>query len=529
MDQVKIRRALLSVSDKSGLADLGAALARHGVELVSTGGTAKALREAGLEVRDISDLTGFPEMMDGRVKTLHPKVHGGLLGVRDDPEHEKAMREHGIPAIDLVVVNLYPFAQTVARGAERDEIVENIDIGGPSMVRSAAKNHAFVAIVTAPADYPALIEALDSNDGMTSYDFRKLLASKAFSATAAYDSMIASWFAFADQGETLPDRLPVVMQRAESLRYGENPHQSAALYVPAAPQARGIAQAEQMQGKELSYNNYNDADAALELAAEFRDGDPACVIVKHANPCGVAVAGTLLEAYQAALACDPVSAFGGIVAVNRPLSRADAEAITGIFTEVVIAPDADAEARQAFAAKKNLRLLLTGELPDPARPGLTLKSIAGGYLVQSRDNGRVGRADLKIVTKRAPTEQELADCLFAWTVAKHVKSNAIVYAKNGATAGIGAGQMNRVESARIAAWKAKDAAERAGWAEPMTVGSAVASDAFFPFADGLLTAVEAGATAVIQPGGSIRDEEVIAAADEAGLAMVFTGMRHFRH
>jgi len=529
MDQVKIRRALLSVSDKSGLADLGAALARHGVELVSTGGTAKALREAGLEVRDISDLTGFPEMMDGRVKTLHPKVHGGLLGVRDDPEHEKAMREHGIPAIDLVVVNLYPFAQTVARGAERDEIVENIDIGGPSMVRSAAKNHAFVAIVTDPADYPALIEALDSNDGMTSYDFRKLLASKAFSATAAYDSMIASWFAFADQGETLPDRLPVVMQRAESLRYGENPHQSAALYVPAAPQARGIAQAEQMQGKELSYNNYNDADAALELAAEFRDGDPACVIVKHANPCGVAVAGTLLEAYQAALACDPVSAFGGIVAVNRPLSRADAEAITGIFTEVVIAPDADAEARQAFAAKKNLRLLLTGELPDPARPGLTLKSIAGGYLVQSRDNGRVGRADLKIVTKRAPTEQELADCLFAWTVAKHVKSNAIVYAKNGATAGIGAGQMNRVESARIAAWKAKDAAERAGWAEPMTVGSAVASDAFFPFADGLLTAVEAGATAVIQPGGSIRDEEVIAAADEAGLAMVFTGMRHFRH
>ena len=529
MDQVKIRRALLSVSDKSGLADLGAALVRHGVELVSTGGTAKALREAGLEVRDISDLTGFPEMMDGRVKTLHPKVHGGLLGVRDDPEHEKAMREHGIPAIDLVVVNLYPFAQTVARGGERDEIVENIDIGGPSMVRSAAKNHAFVAIVTAPADYPALIEALDSNDGMTSYDFRKLLASKAFSATAAYDSMIASWFAFADQGETLPDRLPVVMQRAESLRYGENPHQSAALYVPAAPQARGIAQAEQMQGKELSYNNYNDADAALELAAEFRDGDPACVIVKHANPCGVAVAGTLLEAYQAALACDPVSAFGGIVAVNRPLSRADAEAITGIFTEVVIAPDADAEARQAFAAKKNLRLLLTGELPDPARPGLTLKSIAGGYLVQSRDNGRVGRADLKIVTKRAPTEQELADCLFAWTVAKHVKSNAIVYAKNGATAGIGAGQMNRVESARIAAWKAKDAAERAGWAEPMTVGSAVASDAFFPFADGLLTAVEAGATAVIQPGGSIRDEEVIAAADEAGLAMVFTGMRHFRH
>jgi phosphoribosylaminoimidazolecarboxamide formyltransferase/IMP cyclohydrolase len=529
MDQVKIRRALLSVSDKSGLAELGAALARHGVELVSTGGTAKSLREAGLDVRDISDLTGFPEMMDGRVKTLHPKVHGGLLGVRDDPAHSKAMTEHDIAPIDLVVVNLYPFAQTVARGADRDEIVENIDIGGPSMVRSAAKNHAFVAIVTDPADYPALVEALDANDGMTSYDLRKQLAAKAFSATAAYDSMIASWFAFADQGETLPSRLPVVMERAETLRYGENPHQIAALYLPAGARANGIAQAEQVQGKALSYNNYNDADAALELAAEFRDGDPVCVIVKHANPCGVAVAGTLLEAYQEALACDSVSAFGGIVAVNRPLSRADAEAITGIFTEVVIAPDADAEARQVFAARKNLRLLLTGALPDPARAGLTLKSIAGGYLVQSRDNGRIGRPDLKVVTRRPPTEQELADCLFAWTVAKHVKSNAIVYAKGGATAGIGAGQMNRVESARIAAWKARDAAERAGWAEPRTIGSAVASDAFFPFADGLLTAIEAGATAVIQPGGSIRDEEVIAAADEAGLAMVFTGMRHFRH
>jgi len=529
VNDVKIGRALLSVSDKSGLAELGQALARHGVELVSTGGTAKALREAGLEVRDISELTGFPEMMDGRVKTLHPKVHGGLLGVRHNPEHAAAMAEHAIGAIDLVVVNLYPFAQTVARGAAREEVIENIDIGGPSMVRSAAKNHDYVAIVTDPADYADLIAALDASGGMTSLELRKRLAAKAFAATASYDAAIASWFAFADQGQMFPDMLPLAMKRGEELRYGENPHQKAALYLPTGPHTRGIAQAEQVQGKELSYNNYNDADAALELASEFRGGDPACVIVKHANPCGVAVAGTLLEAYQAALACDSVSAFGGIVAVNRPLTGPAAEAIAAIFTEVVIAPEADAEARAIFAAKKNLRLLLIGALPDPARPGLAMKSIAGGYLVQSRDNGAITRDDLKLVTKRAPTEQELADCLFAWTVAKHVKSNAIVYAKGGSTAGIGAGQMNRLESARIAAWKAKDAAEKAGWAEPRTIGSAVASDAFFPFADGLLTAVEAGATAVIQPGGSIRDADVIAAADEAGLAMLFTGMRHFRH
>ena len=529
MSDVKISRALLSVSDKTGLAELGRALARHGVELVSTGGTAKALREAGLEVRDVSDLTGFPEMMDGRVKTLHPKVHGGLLAVRDDSDHRAAMEAHGIGAIDLVVVNLYPFEATVARGAPRGEVIENIDIGGPSMVRSAAKNHAWVAIVTDPADYPALVEAMDGAGGMTSIAFRKYLAAKAFAATAAYDSAIAQYFAFADQGRMFPDTLPLTMKLGAALRYGENPHQNAALYLPAGPHARGIAQAEQVQGKALSYNNYNDSDAALELAAEFRDGDPACVIVKHANPCGVAVADSLLEAYRAALACDPVSAFGGIVAVNRPLDRASAEAISAIFTEVVIAPAADEEARAVFAAKKNLRLLLTGELPDPARPGLNLRSIAGGWLVQSRDNGRVANEDLKLVTKRAPTETELADCLFAWTVARHVKSNAIVYAKGGATAGIGAGQMNRLESARIAAWKAKDAAEKAGWPEPRTIGSAVASDAFFPFADGLLAAVEAGTTAVIQPGGSIRDEEVIAAADEAGLAMLFTGMRHFRH
>jgi phosphoribosylaminoimidazolecarboxamide formyltransferase/IMP cyclohydrolase len=523
MTEIAIRRALLSVSDKTGLAELGHALAERGVELVSTGGTAQALRHAGLQVRDIADLTDFPEMMDGRVKTLHPKVHGGLLGVRDNPQHAAAMEAHGIGAIDLVVVNLYPFAQTVTRGADRDEVIENIDIGGPSMVRSAAKNHKFVAIVTDPADYGIAAK------GSTTLDDRKRLAAKAYALTAQYDATIASWFAFADQGQLFPETISIPLRRGQELRYGENPHQKAALYLPAGPAARGIAQAAQVQGKELSYNNFNDADAALELVSEFKDGPPTVVIVKHANPCGVATAETLLEAYRAAFACDTVSAFGGIIACNRPLDGPTAEAITDIFTEVVVAPEADEAARAAFARKKNLRLLLTGDLPDPRRPNLVLKSIAGGMLVQSRDGGAVGRDDLQVVTKRQPTNRELADCLFAWTVAKHVKSNAIVYANGSATAGIGAGQMNRLESARIAAWKARDAAEKAGWAEPRTIGSAVASDAFFPFADGLLAAVEAGATAVIQPGGSIRDEEVIAAADEAGLAMMFTGMRHFRH
>ena len=529
MTDLKIARALLSVSDKTGLVELGAALVRHGVELVSTGGTAAALRGGGLPVRDVADLTGFPEMMDGRVKTLHPAVHGGLLGVRNDAGHAEAMAAHGIGAIDIVVVNLYPFAATVARGAGRDEIVENIDIGGPAMIRSAAKNHAFVACVTDPADYAELTRALDETNGTTSLDLRKRLAAKAFSTTAAYDATIASWFAFADQGAMFPDTLHLTARRGASLRYGENPHQHGALYLPVGPATRGIAQARQVGGKALSYNNYNDADAALELIAEFRDAAPACVIVKHANPCGVALGGTVAEAYAHALASDPVSAFGGIVAVNRPLDGAAAAAITGIFTEVVIAPDADDEALALFAARKNLRLLLTGDLPDAARPGLGLKSIAGGYLLQSRDDGRVGAGDLRVVTRRAPTEAERADALFAWTVARHVKSNAIVYAKDKVTAGIGAGQMNRLESARIAAWKAQDAAAKAGWAEPRTIGSAVASDAFFPFADGLLAAAEAGATCVIQPGGSVRDTEVIAAADEAGLAMLFTGMRHFRH
>lgn len=529
MSNVTIKRALLSVSDKTGLVELGEALAARGVDLVSTGGTAKALRDAGLEVRDISDLTDFPEMMDGRVKTLHPKVHGGLLAVRDNAEHAASMAEHEIGAIDLVVVNLYPFEATVARGAERDEIIENIDIGGPSMVRSAAKNHQFVTIVTDPVDYAELQSELDASDGATSLAFRRKCAAKAYAATAAYDSMISQWFAFADQGQTFPDMLAINGKAPVGLRYGENPHQKAALYLPVGPHRSGIAQAEQLQGKELSYNNYNDADAALELCAEFKGGDPAVVIVKHANPCGVAQTASLLDAWHDALACDSVSAFGGIVAVNVELDGATAEAICEIFTEVVIAPSVSEEAKATFAKKKNLRLLVTGDLPDPRRGGLAIKPITGGLLVQTRDNGTISEADLKVVTERAPTEQELKDCFFAWTVARHVKSNAIVYAKGGATAGIGAGQMNRRDSSRIAATKATEAAEKYEWAAPRTVGSAVASDAFFPFADGLLAAAEAGATAVIQPGGSIRDDEVIEAANKAGLAMVFTGMRHFRH
>lgn len=540
MAQVTIKRALLSVSDKSGLAELGKALAARGVELVSTGGTAKALRDAGLEVKDISELTGFPEMMDGRVKTLHPKVHGGLLAVRDDEAHAAAMEEYGIGAIDLVVVNLYPFEATVAKGADRPEIIENIDIGGPSMVRSSAKNHAFVTIVTDPADYAELTGELDANDGATSEAFRIRMAGKAYARTAAYDAAIANWFAFGDaythplgtdllQATPFVPTMPLAFKREDVLRYGENPHQQAAVYTPQSVGAAGIAQATQLQGKELSYNNYNDADAALELAAEFAGGDPAVVIVKHANPCGVAQAGSLVEAWEAALQCDSVSAFGGIVAVNTELDGATAEQIAKIFTEVVIAPSVSAEAKEIFAKKKNLRLLETGGLPDPRRGGFAMKTIAGGMLIQSRDNGAISESDLKVVTEREPTAQELKDCLFAWTVARHVKSNAIVYAKNGATAGIGAGQMNRRDSSRIAAMKAAEAAETYEWPEPKTVGSAVASDAFFPFADGLLAAAEAGATAIIQPGGSIRDDEVIAAANEAGLAMVFTGMRHFRH
>ena len=540
MGEPVIKRALLSVSDKSGLAQLGQALAAKGVELVSTGGTAKALREAGLTVKDVSDLTDFPEMMDGRVKTLHPMVHGGLLAVRDDADHVAAMDDHGIGAIDLVVVNLYPFEETVAKGAKRDEIIENIDIGGPSMVRSAAKNHAFVTIVTDPADYGELTAELDEHDGATSQPFRVRMAGKAYARTAAYDAAIANWFAFADAfaqpTDAKPSRptpfvetLPLAFKRADILRYGENPHQDAAIYLPQSAGTKGIAQAEQLQGKALSYNNYNDADAALELVAEFAGQDPAVVIVKHANPCGVAQAATLVDAWEAALACDSVSAFGGIVAVNCELDGETAEKIAQIFTEVIIAPAMSDDARAILAKKKNLRVLLAADMPDPRRGGFSMKTIAGGLLIQGRDNGAITPDDLKVVTEREPSKQEIRDCLFAWTVARHVKSNAIVYAKDGATAGIGAGQMNRRDSSRIAATKAQEAAETHGWSQSRAVGSAAASDAFFPFADGLLAAADAGATAIIQPGGSMRDDAVIAAANEAGLAMVFTGMRHFRH
>ena len=529
MTEVTIRRALLSVSDKSGVVELASRLAKGGVELVSTGGTARALREAGLPVRDVSDVTGFPEMMDGRVKTLHPLIHGGLLAVRDDPEHAAAMDAHEIGAIDLLVSNLYPFEDTVRRGAGRDEVIENIDIGGPAMIRSAAKNHAFVTIVTDPDDYALLLEELAEHDGATTLAFRKRMAAKAFAATAAYDAMISQWFAFADQQQMFPDMLAMNGRRLRELRYGENPHQKAALYAPLGPHMAGVAQAEQVQGKELSYNNYADADAALELIAEFRDADPTVAILKHANPCGVASAGTLLEAYEEAFACDTISPFGGIVAANRALDGATAEAITRIMTEVVVAPGADDDARAVFARKKNLRLLLVDDLPDPRRGGLQVKPIVGGLLVQSRDNGAVALDALKIVTERAPTERQLRDMLFAWTIVRHVKSNAVVFARDGVTAGIGAGQVNRRDSARIAATRAREAAETAGWKHSRTVGSAMASEAFLPFADALEAAIEAGATAVIQPGGAMRDDEVIARANEAGIAMAFTGMRHFRH
>ena len=523
-----IRRALISVSDKTGLVDFAQGLARHGVFLISTGGTAKALRDAGLTVADVSDITGFPEMMDGRVKTLHPIVHGGLLGLRD--KHADAMQEHGIEGIDLLVCNLYPFEATVAKGAPFDEVIENIDIGGPAMTRSAAKNHDWVTVVVDVEDYAAVLAELDANGGATTLNLRRRLAQTAYARTAAYDAAVSNWFAtqLEDQ-ETPPRRRAFAGTLRQSLRYGENPHQAAAFYTTGEKRP-GVSNAEQLQGKELSYNNISDTDAAYELIAEFdASAHAACAIIKHANPCGVALGSSLKEAYEKALACDPVSAFGGNVAFNRPLDGATAELITKLFTEVIIAPDANADARKILAAKKGLRLLVAGSLPDPALPGLTFKSVSGGLLVQTRDNGHVRREDLKIVTKRQPTEVEIADMLFAFVVGKHVKSNTIVFAKNLVTAGVGAGQMSRVDSARIAADKARAAAKAAGWPEPMTKGSAAASDAIFPFPAGLMEIAEAGATSVIQPGGSIRDNEVIAAADEAGLSMVFTGMRHFRH
>ncbi|WP_043360245.1 bifunctional phosphoribosylaminoimidazolecarboxamide formyltransferase/IMP cyclohydrolase [Belnapia sp. F-4-1] len=523
-DLVPIRRALISVSDKTGLLEFGRFLAGQGVEILSTGGTARALREAGILVKDVSEHTGFPEILDGRVKTLVPQVHGGLLGRRDLPEHGAQMAEHGIAPIDLVAVNLYPFEATVAGGAGFEDCIENIDIGGPAMIRSAAKNHAHVVVLTEPAQLVE-VQAEMAAEGGTRLATRRRLAAAAYARTAAYDAAISGWFA-GQLGEAFPPRLAVAGVLRQGLRYGENPHQQAAFYTDGSDRP-GIATARQVQGKELSYNNLNDTDAAFECVAEF--DRPAIVIVKHANPCGVAVDESLTAAWDRALLCDPVSAFGGIVAANRVLDAAAAERITAIFTEVVVAPDADEAAKAVFARKKNLRLLLTGAVPDPAVPGRVFKSVSGGFLAQSRDAGRVEAAGLKVVTKRAPSEQEMADLLFAFRVCKHVKSNAIVYAKGLATVGIGAGQMNRVESSRIAAWKSEAAAKAASLAEPLARGSVVASDAFFPFADGLETAAAAGATAVIQPGGSMRDNEVIAAADAAGLAMVFTGMRHFRH
>jgi phosphoribosylaminoimidazolecarboxamide formyltransferase / IMP cyclohydrolase len=524
----RVTRALLSVSDKTGLVDFARALSGHGVELVSTGGTAKAIAQAGLQVRDVSDLTGFPEMMDGRVKTLHPKVHGGLLAIRDNKDHTQAMKMHGIAPIDLLVVNLYPFEATVDKGAGFEECIENIDIGGPAMIRAAAKNHDDVAVVVEAGDYQAVLDELKMHKGSTTLALRRRLAAKAYARTAVYDAAISNWFA-AELKVEAPDFRSFGGRLIQTLRYGENPHQSAAFY--RLPDRRpGVSTARQLQGKELSYNNINDTDAAYEAVSEF---DPkrtaACVIVKHANPCGVAEGKDLVSAYRQALACDSTSAYGGIIALNRTLDTETATAVTEIFTEVIIAPDATDEAIAIVGKRKNLRLLLAGQLPDPRAAGLTAKTVAGGLLVQSRDNAVVDDMALKVVTSRAPTEAELRDLKFAFRVAKHVKSNTIIYARDLATVGIGAGQMSRVDSARIAARKAQDAANELKLAEPLTRGSVVASDAFFPFADGMLACIEAGATAVIQPGGSMRDDEVIKAADEHGIAMVFTGIRHFRH
>jgi phosphoribosylaminoimidazolecarboxamide formyltransferase/IMP cyclohydrolase len=526
-DAVAVRRALISVSDKTGLIEAARALADLGVEIVSTGGTRAAIAAAGIAVRDVAEVTGYPEMMDGRVKTLHPAVHGALLGVRDAPEHARAMAEHGIAGIELVYVNLYPFEATVAAGAGFETCVETIDIGGPAMIRSASKNHAYVAVCTSPGDMAEVLAALKT-DGSTPLALRRKLAARAYALTAAYDAAIAAWFA-AQVGDQWPARKAIAGGLKQAMRYGENPHQAAALYTFPNPRP-GVATARQIQGKDLGYNNIADADAAVELVAEFDPAAGAAVaIIKHANPCGVALGSDLREAYLRALQCDPVSAFGGIVAVNRRLDAAAAAEIVKIFTEVVIAPEADDDAIALFSGKKNLRLLLTGALPDPAAPGETFRSVAGGFLVQGRDGARITAADLKIVTRRAPTDAEVRDMLFAFMIARHVKSNAIVFARDGQTAGIGAGQMNRKDSARIAALRAAEAAEAAGLPVSLAQGSACASDAFFPFPDGLLQAVDAGATSVIQPGGSLGDKAVIAAADEAGIAMAFTGVRVFRH
>ncbi len=522
---ITIRRALISVSDKSGVVEFAKALAAAGVEILSTGGTAIALKQAGVPVKDVAEHTGFPEMMDGRLKTLHPKVHGGLLAVRGNAEHDAAAMKHGIGPIDLLAVNLYPFEATVAKGAAYDECVENIDIGGPAMIRAAAKNHASVTVVVDPSDYFRVLDAMRANDGATTLALRRELAQKAYARTAAYDGAISNWFgAVMDhpeaKNEGFPRTLTLQLRKAQDLRYGENPHQHAAFYVASGASAGSIAAARQLQGKELSYNNIADTDAALECVKAF-DGRPACVIVKHANPCGVAEAGTLLAAYDRAFKTDPESAFGGIIAFNRALDAATAKAIVDRqFVEVIVAPSVTPEVEAIVAAKKNVRLLICGEWPKHEAPRLDWKKVTGGLLIQDADLDLYEKLD--VVTKRQPTATEMADLLFAWKVAKYVKSNAIVYARDSATIGVGAGQMSRVNSSRIAVVKA----EMAGLE---VKGSVVASDAFFPFADGLLSAASAGATAVIQPGGSMRDAEVIKAADDKDLAMVFTGMRHFRH
>jgi phosphoribosylaminoimidazolecarboxamide formyltransferase / IMP cyclohydrolase len=525
MTEPPIRRALLSVWDKTGLVEFARELAGMGVELVSTGGTASVLREAGLQVTDVAAVTGAPGILDGRVKTLHPAVHGGILARRDVEAHMATIEALDIPPIDLVAVNLYPFEATVAEGAEYEATVEMIDVGGPAMIRAAAKNHASVTVVVDPQDYSAVLETVRAHDRRTTLQLRQRLAAKAFGRTAAYDAAIASWFGTQSR-EILPEQLTVTARRVQLSRYGENPHQRAAFYVTGET-TPGVATATQVQGKALSFNNIADADAAFELACEFEQ--PAVAIIKHANPCGVAVGDDLAEIYARALACDPTSAYGGIIALNRPLERAVAEQIVRVFTEVVIAPDADAAAREVFAAKPNLRLLLTGALL-PNQPGeLRVRSVSAGLLVQERDVGVLDEDQLKVVSARAPTPAEMTDLRFAFATCKHVKSNAIVFAKEGATVGIGAGQMSRLDSVKIAVAKANEAATLSGEAGARLKGSVLASDAFFPFADGLQAALDAGATAAIQPGGSLRDDEVIAAADRAGAAMVFTGIRHFRH
>lgn len=519
----KITRALISVSDKTGILEFAKELSKYGVEILSTGGTAKMLREAGLSVKDVSEFTGFPEMLDGRVKTLHPKVHGGLLGMRSNPEHVAKMKEHGIEPIDMVVVNLYPFEATVAKeGCTLEDAIENIDIGGPTMLRSAAKNHPDVTVVVDHADYGKVLEEMAANDGAVSKETNFRLAVKVYQRTAAYDAAISNWLGrLTGEGSTLfPDTFTVQFKKAQEMRYGENPHQKAAFYRESAVTEASVATAVQLQGKELSYNNIADTDAALECVRQFADS-PACVIVKHANPCGVAVSETVLDAYDRAYRTDPESAFGGIIAFNRELDAATAAAIVERqFVEVIVAPVVSPEASAIVAAKKNVRLLSCGPLPAHPARRLDMKRVTGGLLLQDADLELYN--ELKVVTKRAPTESEMADLLFAWRIAKFVKSNAIVYAKDSMTIGVGAGQMSRVNSARIAAIKA----EHAGLE---VKGAVMASDAFFPFRDGIDNAAAAGISAVIQPGGSMRDAEVIAAADEHGMAMVFTGMRHFRH